>query len=63
MFGAIGPKAGVFGCSTSSDLWNTVGWWNAFSTTAALRPYQGTCSIKGLGYGSHTITMTNSPSE
>lgn len=62
MYGATGPKAGVFGCSTASDLWKTVGWWSAYGSSSFFKPYQGSCSIRGLGYGSHTITMTNSPS-
>ncbi|ORY63693.1 hypothetical protein BCR35DRAFT_334797 [Leucosporidium creatinivorum] len=63
MFGATGPKAGVFGCSTSSDIWQAVGWWSAFGTTPYFASYQGSCTIAGLGFGKHTITMTNSPSE
>lgn len=63
MYGGTGPKAGVFGCSTSSDIWEAVGWWNAYGTATFFAAYQGSCTIAGLGFGKHTITMTNSPGE
>ncbi|KAK4050260.1 hypothetical protein OIV83_003581 [Microbotryomycetes sp. JL201] len=63
MYGGTGPKFGVFQCSTtgSEDLWEATGAWNAFGQTNFFKAYQGSCTIAGLGYSRHQVTLTNSP--
>ncbi|KAM0786319.1 hypothetical protein ACM66B_001794 [Microbotryomycetes sp. NB124-2] len=63
MYGGTGPKFGVFQCSTtgSDDLWEATGAWNAFGQSNFFKAYQGSCTIAGLGYSRHQITLTNSP--
>lgn len=59
MYGATGTEAGVFGCSVTALA---SGWWNAFGTANYFVPYSGSCTLAGLGFGKHTVTMTNDPS-
>ncbi|KAK4051963.1 hypothetical protein OIO90_004493 [Microbotryomycetes sp. JL221] len=61
MYGGTGPKFGVFQCHTSTEVWDATGAWNAFGQTNFFKAYQGSCTIAGLGYDKHTITLTNSP--
>ncbi|GAA5893889.1 hypothetical protein JCM5296_004628 [Sporobolomyces johnsonii] len=61
IYGATGTDAGVFGCSVNTANWNATGWWNANAQANYFRPYQGSCSIQGLGFDTHTVQLVNTP--
>ncbi|GAA6035619.1 hypothetical protein JCM8097_004931 [Rhodosporidiobolus ruineniae] len=63
IYGATGVDAGVFGCSvTVTSSRNETDWWDAAASANYFRPYAGSCSIAGIGYGKHTVQLVNSPS-
>ncbi|GAA6063803.1 hypothetical protein JCM10212_005966 [Sporobolomyces blumeae] len=63
IYGATGTEAGIFGCFVTAPSQNSTGWWDAGGLANTFEPYQGSCSIGGLGYGDHTVRLVNSPTD
>ncbi|GAA5912426.1 hypothetical protein JCM8208_005167 [Rhodotorula glutinis] len=61
IYGATGTEGGVFGCSVTASGRNFTGWWNGRGTSNTFQPYQGSCSMQGLGWDGHTVQLVNSP--
>ncbi|GAA5852483.1 hypothetical protein JCM9279_003465 [Rhodotorula babjevae] len=61
IYGATGTEGGVFGCSVTASGRNFTGWWNGRGTSNTFNPYQGSCSMQGLGWDGHTVQLVNSP--
>ncbi|GAA5998607.1 uncharacterized protein JCM10292_002820 [Rhodotorula paludigena] len=61
LYGATAPDAGVFGCSVEASGRNFTAWYNAQGSANVFKPYQGSCSMQGLGFDKHTVQFVNSP--
>ncbi|GAA5882880.1 hypothetical protein JCM16303_006624 [Sporobolomyces ruberrimus] len=61
LYGTTGIEAGIFGCFVTTPQWNATGWWDAGGGATLTNAYQGSCILAGLGFGEHTVRLTNSP--
>ncbi|GAA5991941.1 hypothetical protein JCM11641_001598 [Rhodosporidiobolus odoratus] len=63
LYGATGKDAGVFGCSVDTSVMNYTDWWSGEGSSNTYQPYQGSCTMQGIGYDKHTVQLVNSPNE